>query len=381
MRFIFTRITFLLISAFALSAAVPSFQQSGHPGFFYNSEVARFFQMGYRAAPAFLPSPSAPTPADTAATHFNILLFNYATYDSVYAVQMQRFLQRELPGATISEFWDGSQGRLETSIRKQNAVVISYPSNGDAAILETYGDKLEQFVRNGGLVLITGTHAQTAIDQLGLLDTEYAYYYETAGIHQKKENHPLFNGIPTDFTIANNYTYPLEINDAGFVTLAEAEGLPVIGYKELGEGKIVYIGFEYYDDEFTASQILGNVFKWALTPKSPAPVSATETPRTVLKRTEEILYAGSVPVFDLKIYPNPYFEKAALEFDLDKATMVSVEMTNENGSTALRLLPQRNLSSGHYRVEVPDVAPGIYFVKCKIGGHIEVRKIVKLAQQ
>jgi hypothetical protein len=172
----------------------------------------------------------------------------------------------------------------------------------------------------------------------------------------------------------------MEFSDNDFVTLSESEGLPVLGYKEIGEGKLVYLGLEYYADETIPSKILGNIFKWALTPVATTVPSKTEIAvRTVTKRTEEVLYSGSAQRFDLKIYPNPYVEKASLEINIDKAMMVSAEMTNETGSIAAVVLSQRMLSAGFYRFDIPNLAPGIYFVKCKFANHIEVRKLVKVA--
>jgi hypothetical protein len=126
---------------------------------------------------------------------------------------------------------------------------------------------------------------------------------------------------------------------------------------------------------------LGNIFEWSLTP-TPNPTNIGETPRTAaIKRNEEFLFSGAERKVDLKIYPNPYVEKAALEFELEKNNQVSVEMADELGTSTILLLPQRNLTPGNYRIELPDLAPGIYFVKCKIGGQIEVRKVVKQSRQ
>lgn len=364
---------------FALSSTLPQHNNPVYPvwGLYNSASLRQFLPLD---PPVVRIPTGTPTAQDSASTAFKIALFNYATYDSVYPLQMKRFLQRELPGATLSEFWEGSSTALEQQLQLQQAVVLAYPSNGDPALLAAYGKKLRAFVRQGGLLLITGTHASSILKQTGLLDSEYAQYFETAGIHLKKDQHSVFFGVPGDFSIRKNYTYPLEMNDPGFVALAESQGMPVVGYKELGEGKIVYLGFEYYEDEDIPSQILGNIFQWSLSPATSTPLP-TETQRSLPKRNEEILFSGTERKVDLKIYPNPYFEKAALEFELEKNNQVSVEMTDELGTSSTLLLPLRSLSPGNYRVEIPDLAPGIYFIKCKIGGQIEVRKVVKHSRQ
>ncbi len=379
-----TWIFILLLSGVAMSATLPYQRDRRLPSFSVNSEVARFFLSGSRTLPGIVVPSSTPSAADSAATAYKVLLFNYSAYDSVYAIQMRHFLERELPGATLADFYDGSADYLGRMLDNYQAVVIAYPFAGDDDQLVAYGKKLETFVRNGGLVVISGTHGYDALHQLGMLEVDNTYYYEGGTIHQKKENHPLMAGIPTDFTVSN-YIYAFDLVDAGFVTLAEAEGLPVVGYKELGEGKIIYLGLEYYDDEVFPSRLLKNAFKWSLPDPlstTPAVVSAPVLLKpTITKRSEEVLYSGSTQRFDLKVYPNPYVEKASLEVNLEKSAVVSVEMTNETGSLVATPLAQRTLSAGYYRIDIPDVSPGIYMLKCKINGHLEGRKIVKMARQ
>lgn len=378
-----TRILFMLLSGVTMSATLPLKREMRLPSFSVNSEMARFFRPGNRSLPANVVPLSNPTAADSAATAFKVLLFNYSAYDSIYAAQMRHFLERELPGASLTDFFDGSADYFGRMLESQQAVVIAYPFGGDNEQLAAYGKKLDAFIRNGGLVVISGTHGYEALHQLGLLEVDNAYYYDGGSVHIRKDNHPLMSGIPTDFTV-NNYIYAFDLVDAGFVSLAETEGMPVIGYKEIGEGKIVYLGLEYYDDEFLPSRLLKNAFKWALPePAIPViPIAVVAVPAKVLaaKRSEEVFYTGSSQRFDLKVYPNPYMEKASLEVNLDKTSVISVEMTTETGSVVANLLPQRTLPAGYFRIDVPDVKPGIYFIKCKIGGHVEVRKVVKVAQ-
>ena len=98
-------------------------------------------------------------------------------------------------------------------------------------------------------------------------------------------------------------------------------------------------------------------------------------------RREEILYAGSGSVkvdnVDIKIYPNPYYSKATLDIDLNKPNMVNVEMTNEAGQIVAVVLPRKQLNSGFYRLELPNLPAGIYFVQCGIGERSIMRKVVK----
>jgi hypothetical protein len=356
-----------------LGASLPFARTTAH--FPVNSTIAAFFHHESRMAPQSLEIlPDADTTAST-----RVLLFNYAAYDSAYAHKMHRFVEREIPRAPLTDFWDGSANELKTALSDQDAVVIAYPAGGNPTQLRAYGQVLDQFVRAGGTAIIAGTHEYSVLQQLGLFSVDSAYFLPDPAVHNAKSGHDLMAGIAADFSLSN-YGYVLSVSDPAFASLAEVDGQPIVGCKNLGEGRVIYIGFEYYSNEAAAQRILANALRMAAPTEMTAPVA---TNSSVVRRTEQVLYSGGnkSPKVNLKIYPNPYFEKAGLEFELTKPTATAIEMTDETGRLVANLLPLRTLSAGSYRFELPNVKPGIYFVQCKIGDRTEARRVVKLAQQ
>ncbi len=378
MRIFTTSFLLGILVLVATSATKPPRHTQRLPLLAFNSQIASLFGADDRFLPGNFEGELKGTPADSLATAYNVLLFNYSAYDSLYATQMRQYLRRELPGATVTDFKNESVARLGRLLDKQQAVIVTYPSSGDPELLAQMGKHLEAFARNGGVVVFTGTHETDAILHTGLLQPDEVTYAEDLAVQHSRTEHALLKGVQNNFT-STNFIYPMEFADTDFTTLAEAEGMTVLGYRELGEGKVVYLGLEYYSDDAVPSRLLYNLFKWAV----PLPQATSKNEvvlRQPIRRTEEILYAGSSTRFDLKIYPNPYMEKAALEIDIEKQTLVSAEMTSETGVLMATLLPQRSLSPGFYRLELPsNIAPGTYYVKCKLGNHIEARRVVKMA--
>jgi hypothetical protein len=199
-------------------------------------------------------------------------------------------------------------------------------------------------------------------------------------------DHPVTSGLPNDFDL-QNYAYPLDISDPGFTSLADVRGYPVVGYKMLGAGKVVYLGLEYYYDEPEPSRLLANALRWIAQPKQQPTPSTTISANVEAwqarspKRSEETLRAGSGgaknDVFDLKVYPNPYVSKATLDIDLAKPATVEADMTNETGQIVAVLLPRKSLNAGLYRIDLPNLPPGVYFVQCRAGEKNTVKKVVK----
>ena len=343
--------------------------------------------------------------ADTSAA-LRILMLNYSTYDSAYADKMRRLVKARLPSSLVSEFWEGSVYDLNTALATHDAVVVAYPSGGGSDLNRTYGKLLEQYVRQGGIVVFTGTDDYRILQQIGLFDVNFGYFCQDPVIHEIAPGHPILDGTAGQFPLSD-YAYPLDISDPDFVTLVDVLGyedenaptrcwsetdevapgelrnFPVIGYKNLGAGKIIYLGMEYYYDQAEPARILANTLCWATQPKAASSrLTAKEDnlQNRPVKRREEVLQAGSGPkqeIFDLKIYPNPYYDKATLDIELKRATTVAVEMTDESGRIVAVVLPQKSLNAGLYRLELPNLSAGVYFVQCKTGEKMTTRKVVK----
>lgn len=324
-------------------------------------------------------------PGDSAAS-YQILMLNYSAYDTAYPAKIRRFIQRHIPGAVIVDFWDGDARDLSKKLKNSeiNCVVIPYPAAGMADRLREYGKTLSKFVRNGGGVVITGTHVFPILQHLELIQLQHGYFCSETEFTESDPDHPFFSGTPSKFSLTN-YAYPLDITDPEFVDLISLNGFEVIGYKTLGSGKIVYLGFEYYYDEPNSNRILSNAIQWASSP--PAPTRDLEISETdpsqhainMLRRSEEMLRAGSgqQEKISLNAYPNPYFNKGTLDLQLPRSADVHVDMIDETGNIVALLLPLRALQPGSYRFELPNVQPGAYFIRCNVDGKASIKKVIK----
>jgi hypothetical protein len=370
---IFTILSVLAVVCMGAGAlSTPSPNQT----FAFNSTVASFFFREHRTLPSneLEDLSEVDLPIDTSAGRLRVLLLQYSSFDSAYANKMCRYIHQELPAAILNNFWDGSSYELTQALSNQDAVVITYPAVGSKTQLGGYGYALEQFARQGGTVIIAGTHEYDVLHDYGLLQVDSARYHQGPTVHCTRSDHPMLAGVSTDFGIST-YAYSLKISDPEFVVLGETDGYPMLGYKTIGKGKVIYMGFEYYATEVEPNQILANALTSA----------GVKSQRSgTLKRTEQILIAGNTvkaPKVNLHIFPNPYMEKGNLEFDLPKPAAVEIFITDETGTIVQVLLPMRNLAMGYYRFELPNVSPGVYFVRCRIGDRMEVKRVVKMSRQ
>lgn len=378
-------IIFALVSGFiGLSAFRSEKPKFGERPFSVNSTESLFFHSNARTAPLGVHEYML-LEADTS-TQLRVLMMNYTAYDSAYANKIHRIIQQNLPSCLVSDFWDGAADDLQQALVGNDVVIIAYPSGGNAETLKAYSKVLIQYVKSGGGVIFTGTHEFSILQQFGLFDLDFGYFCAEPMVHSTVADHPVLAGFSGDHAL-RNYAYPLDISDPGFVTLADVRGYPVMGYKALAAGKVAYLGLEYYYDEQESSRFLTNMIRWI------APLKRSTTGTTAgagndanwlaksPKRSEEMLRAGTGilpdPVFDIKIYPNPYINKATIDVDLSKPSTLAMDVTDETGRIVGVLLPQKSLNAGLYRLEMPNLPSGVYFVQCKSGEKTVVKKVVK----
>jgi len=364
----------------------------GHPYFDINAPVCnttfeRLLQRSDRTLPY---DDYGMKIAVDSATRMNIMMLDYSTYGNAYNEKVRRIISHYMPNTTITDFTEGTTDDLLRVLSGCDAVVVAYPSASSAASIKAYSKALNQYALQGGTVLFTGTHEFEVLQQFGLFELDFGYFSKERPIHSAHLEHPIFNGVTADVHL-DNFAYPLDISDPAFVTLADVGGYPVVGYKPLGIGKIIYIGVEYYFDEAPSSQMLINALALFSKDRShEQEVSASGTgfnsdffkPGGSLKRSEEMLYTGSgvkMEQIELKVYPNPYVSKANLDIELTKPTPVMVEMTDELGRLVSLILPKKTVGPWLCRFDLPNVAPGIYFLKIQLDGKTFVRKIVKAA--
>jgi hypothetical protein len=302
-----------------------------------------------------------------------VLMLNYFAYDKAYPQDLKQLIKRRLPAAVFSEFWEGTGDNLNALLASTDCVVITYPYTGAADLVAQYGKCLAAYARQGGTIIVTGTHKCNVLQQLELIDVEKTYYSKNNTLKTTVADHALLKGVESEFAV-QDFSYPLKSGDAALQTLVEINGYPVACAKPIGQGRCYYLGFEYYRDEPASATLLLNAIVGTQVPKPAKPmVSARST-----ARGNEYWVTGPAKAdIKVKVYPNPYMTTATLDVELENPASVSIDMVDQTGGWVTTLLLPRNLAVGLYSFDLPNVRPGVYFVRCKVNGQVDLRKVVK----
>ena len=80
------------------------------------------------------------------------------------------------------------------------------------------------------------------------------------------------------------------------------------------------------------------------------------------------------------IYPNPFIDHINVNYSLGQNSEVSISMYDALGKQVQRFFDQEQ-NAGYYSLNLsqvePNLAPGMYFLKLTVDGHVSIYKLVK----
>lgn len=167
------------------------------------------------------------------------------------------------PGATtLTEINTTNSEDLAAALAGKNVCLIT-KAVGTAADYLNFAQPLQDFVNNGGTVIICGTTTTkvSCLFNTGLLQGTYGAVATNFVLPVVNTTHPITQSLGTEITDGPKNTHSLNltspIND--LITYA---GATVVGYQDMGYGHIVYLGFDYKVVEDPAGIVMGNTLSW-----------------------------------------------------------------------------------------------------------------------
>ncbi len=311
----------------------------------------------------------------SAQTHeaLQVLMLDVSTYDAYYSEQIQGALMAIDPRIGVSNFTDANQD-LSQSLVGKDIVIVAYPHKGNTQKLRAYGTTLQQFAQQGGLVVFTGTHEISKLNLYNLIQCDRGSYNPAPFVRLIQR--ALFTqNLPAEFS-TSNFSYPVVINDANYVSLAQDGDRTVYGYKKYGVGTVFYVGLEFYHIDQINRTILENILAFAKNCKQQTATQVNHTAAVVTEsRNLPINYTTKV---DWTVFPNPYVSRTQAEFTVTQTSRVDLSIYDEAGRTRQRLIQNVIYEPGQYVVEIADLPQGTYFVQLRIGDFRSLKKIVRV---
>lgn len=189
--------------------------------------------------------------------------YTYTEYQNVSSI-----LNSDPKNHLIEDF-SSSLSTLQTYLDSADLVLI--PENSYGSIWSQASSDLQSYCNQGGTIIIL-LNANSILQDLNLIPG----YNGTFGIYSTltnhDPNHPIMNGVSSSFYYSNA-TQSIYHNSTGEVllnnNLSAANSPSVVSVFPQGLGKVIYIGFDYYQYSTETSAILTNAVAWGAKPSIP----------------------------------------------------------------------------------------------------------------
>jgi hypothetical protein len=189
----------------------------------------------------------------------------YSDYSQEYANSLAAIDSTFGPAYVLTELWDYTQ--LDSMLPGNDVLFIPEQEYSHLSIMETIGEAwsetLSNFLEEGGVIIVCdysgGSHG--ILTGAGLMSISSANYITGQTVYLVDPTDPLASGVSSSFTAPSGAL--------SFVThetnvVFDDGTYPVVIHKEVGQGHIALIGFDYYASNPDTEQILGNAVSLAL---------------------------------------------------------------------------------------------------------------------
>lgn len=143
-------------------------------------------------------------------------------------------------------------------------VLILPDSYQDSPSTQLMAPAIQDFVSRGGSVIfLASENYQYWMEATGLLaaSSYFPQYYSFQEL-EFTGGHPLTEGVPPLY-FTPYFCGGLAINNPDYVSLCTREGHSILGYRQQGRAKAIYLGFNFFNYDDSAIRLLGNALDWS----------------------------------------------------------------------------------------------------------------------
>jgi PKD repeat protein len=192
----------------------------------------------------------------------NVLMMTYGADMVTRYPNMVTAITQNYPNATLTQHLYSTPSALSNAL--QNKKVLIFPAQFSGT--NYYGQMatvVQNFVSNGGIVIVCGSYDFTTnIYDLGLFTGTYVNYTYYGTVNVLDTTNKITKQLPLSIN-AQDYTIYQSISNSDKVTLATYNNYDVVSYRNIGSGKAIFIGYDYYYDDINSQRLLSNSVKLA----------------------------------------------------------------------------------------------------------------------
>ena len=176
----------------------------------------------------------------------DIVVYNFGTeLDQNHIENTLEIIEGNLSGINYTETNTTSPEELAALLN--NKEIFLLPGQRDVTnpdVMADFEGVLSDYVANGGTVFFTGSNQAELVYNTGLLDGTFGQELSNPLLSFTDSNHPITQGVAEPFD-GKAGCVGFNITNDDKITLVEENGTDVISVREVGEGKVIFFGFNY----------------------------------------------------------------------------------------------------------------------------------------
>jgi len=148
---------------------------------------------------------------------------------------------------------------LRQSLSGKDILLVPEPEFANPSVYLTLGIVMQEFVMNGGTVILCGANGTTSdyIFNSGLFQGTFASNVSGFPVILQNYSDPLASGVDTLFA-ASSGTYALSLSDTDRVVVASSNAYDIVTYRSIGFGRVIFLAFDYFNYDLNSALLLSN---------------------------------------------------------------------------------------------------------------------------
>jgi PKD repeat protein len=167
---------------------------------------------------------------------------------------------------TNTETTTNNPSVLSNLLVGKNVLLIPEQEMASPGIFNAFTSVFNMFLLNGGSIIQCGTGdgQDSTLTTTGLWHGDYST--DIGGgfnsYNVDSLSHPIMAGVSGNLLTAPSATYVMHFTDSDRHVLARYQTDDVVSYRKVSNGKVIYLGFDYYNSDDDTKKMLANAVQW-----------------------------------------------------------------------------------------------------------------------
>ncbi len=204
---------------------------------------------------------------------------------------------------TLTETNTNNASTLANLLVGNNVLLIPEQETANPAVFNSFTSVFNMFLLNGGTIIQCGTSAgqDSTLTTTGLWHgnyvTDIGNGFTTFNVDSMA--HPIMAGISSNLVTAPSATDVINFTDPDRHVLAKYQTDDVVSFRNVNNGKVIYLGFDYYSSNDDTKKMLANAVQWGGQSGLPSWITMDITTDTVTAGDSSIVtvvfHANGIP--------------------------------------------------------------------------------------